>query len=129
MKKKKAKKRKALKSGVSITKDILSFYSKLADFKKEIGQVKENHAEMDARFTDLEIHISLLTRLLTTLCVERFGIRAAALKSLVRRIEKEAVRDSQIMELESIYKLSQEKTKKNPSAHPRVKDDPWDRIS
>lgn len=128
MKKKRIPKNKA-KNPTGNLKDILSLYSKLADLKKDMNHVKDTSEGMDARLTDLEIHINLLTRLLTTLCVEKFGIRVGALKSLVRRIEKEAVRDSQIMELESLYNLSQGNLKKPSPESSKTKDDPWDKIS
>jgi hypothetical protein len=110
MKKKSRSKKKnpAGKKAAHSLKEVLSFYVKLAN---------------------LEVHMNLLARLLTTLCIEKFGIRAGALKRLVRRIESEAVRDSQILELESLYKRSGEASKKAPTASSKPKDDPWDQIS
>ena len=110
-------------------KEVLSLYAKIADLKKEMGKVAESGERVDDRLTDIEVHVNLLARLLTTLCIENLGIRTAALKRLVRRIEKEAVRDSQIMELESLYKLSHGNPKKTPSANAKPKDDPWEQIS
>ena len=110
-------------------KEVLSLYVKLADLKKEVGKVAEGGERSDDRLTDIEIHVNILARLLTTLCIEKFGIRIGALRRLVRRVEKEAVRDSQIMELESLYKLSHGNLKKAPSANAKPKDDPWDQIS
>ncbi len=77
----------------------------------------------------MEVHVNILARLLTTLCIEKLGIRLGALRRLVRRVEREAVRDSQIMELESLYKLSHGNLKKTPSASTKPKDDPWEQIS
>lgn len=128
MKKRKLKKASAKKT-TGVLKDVFSLYSKLVELKKEINHIANFRTEADNRITDLEIHINLLTRLLTTLCVEKFGIRAAVLKNLVRRIEKEAVRDSQIMELESLYNLPQANPKKTSSETSKTKDDPWDKIS
>ena len=110
-------------------KEVLSLYAKLADLKKEMGKVEEGGERADDRLTSLEIHVNILARLLTTLCIEKLGIRIGALKRLVRRVEKEAVRDSQIMELESLYKLSHGNFKKSPSANAKPKGDPWDQIS
>lgn len=109
--------------------EVLSFYAKLADLKMEVGKAAESGEQAEGRLTDLEVHVNLLARLLTTLCIEKLGIRVGALKSLVRRIEKEAVRDSQIMELESLYKLSNGHSKKAPSTPAKTKGDPWDQIS
>lgn len=110
-------------------KEVLSLYAKLADLKKEMGKVEEGGERADDRLTGLEVHVNILARLLTTLCIEKLGIRIGALKRLVRRVEKEAVRDSQIMELESLYKLSHGNPKKTPSANAKPKDDPWEQIS
>ena len=110
-------------------KEVLSLYAKLADLKKEMGKVEEGGERADDRLTSLEVHVNILARLLTTLCIEKLGIRIGALRRLVRRVEKEAVRDSQIMELESLYKLSHGNSKKTPSPNARPKDDPWEQIS
>ncbi len=116
------------KAEVSL-KEILSLSAKLADLRKDMTKAAELGGLTEERLTDLEVHMNLLARLLTTLCIEKLGIRVGALKRLVRRIEKEAVRDSQIMELESLYKLSEGIAKKMPQAHIKPKGDPWDQIS
>ena len=116
------------KSGGSLN-EVLSLYAKLGDLKKEMAQAAEVGEREDDRLTDLEVHVNLLARLLTTLCIEKMGIRVGALRSLVRRVEKEALRDSQIMELESLYNLSHGHPRKTPSAPAKAKDDPWDQIS
>lgn len=129
-KRKRSKKESAArKKAGGALKDALSLYAKLADLKKEMAKTTEAGAETGGRLTDLEIHVNLLARLLTTLCIEKMGIRVGALQRLIKRIEKEAVRDSQIMELESLYKLSHGHLKKAPSAPPKPKEDPWDQIS
>ena len=110
-------------------KDVLSLYAKLADLKKEMAKAKEGGERSEDRLADLEIHVNLLARLLTTLCLEKLGIRAESLKRLVRRVEKEALRDSQIMELESLYKLSNGNPRKAPPARSKTRDDPWEQIS
>ena len=110
-------------------KEVLSLYAKLEDLKKEMGKVAEGGERADDRLTDMEIHVNILARLLTTLCIEKLGIHIGALKRLVRRVEKEAMRDSQIMELESLYKLSHGNLKKTPSANAKPKGDPWEQIS
>ena len=109
--------------------EVLSLYSKLADLKKEMTKVAEGGERAEDRLTDMEIHVNILARLLTTLCIEKLGLRMGALKRLVRRVEEEAARDSQIMELESLYKLSHGNSKKPSSTSAKPKDDPWDQIS
>jgi nucleotidyltransferase/DNA polymerase involved in DNA repair len=130
-----AKKKKPKKSGHARAKkesslqEILSLSAKLADLQKDMTKAAQVGGAAEERLADLEVHVNLLARLLTTLCIEKLGIRVGALKRLVRRIEKEAVRDSQIMELESLYKLSGGNAKRTPSPHVRPKGDPWDQIS
>ncbi len=129
-KRKRSKKQKpAGKSAGQSFKEVLFLYAKLADLKKEIGKAAEGAERADDRLTDIEIHVNILARLLTVLCIEKLGIRIGALRRLICRVETEAVRDSQIMELESLYKLSHGNSKKIPSANARPKDDPWEQIS
>ena len=123
------KSRSAGKKGTGAFKEVLSLYAKLADLKKEVGKAAEGGERADDRLTSMEVHVNILARLLTTLCIEKLGIRLGALRRLVRRVEREAVRDSQIMELESLYKLSHGNSKKTPSASIKPKDDPWEQIS
>lgn len=99
----------------------------------EIQQMKSQLADMadfaertEERLQDIEIHVNLLTRLLTTLCIEKFGMRIGVLKRLIKRIEREAIRDSQIMQLENLYQLPPKK-KNNPRS--ASKSDPWEEIS
>ncbi len=126
-KRKRSKKIKPARKRASGTfKEVLSLYAKLTDLKNEMSKGVEL---ADDRLTGLEVHVNILARLLTTLCIEKFGIRIGVLKRLVRRVEKEAVRDSQIMELESLYKLSHGTSKKTPSASTKPKGDPWEQIS
>lgn len=120
---------RAGKKSAGTLKEALSLYTKLEGLKKEVGKAAETGEQAAGRLTDLEIHVNLLARLLTTLCIEKLGIRVGALKRLVQRIEKEAVRDSQIMELESLYHLSHGNSKKARSAPAKAKDDPWEQIS
>ena len=128
-KKRSRKSRSGSKRAGGAFKEVLSLYAKLADLKREMGKVTESGERADDRLTDIEIHVNILARLLTTLCIEKLGIRIGALRRLVRRVEKEAVRDSQIMELESLYKLSHGNSKKTPSAPAKAEGDPWEQIS
>ena len=128
-KKRSRKSRSGSKRAGGAFKEVLSLYAKLEDLKKEMGKVAEGGERADDRLTNIEVHVNILARLLTTLCLEKLGIRIGALKRLVRRVEKEAMRDSQIMELESLYKLSHGSSKKTPSAVLKPKDDPWEQIS
>lgn len=129
-KKKRSRKSRSVSKGTGgVLKEVLSLYAKIADLKKEMNKRAEGGERSEDRLTNIEVHVNLLARLLTTLCIEKLGIRVGALRRLVRRVEKEAVRDSQIMELESLYKLSHGNLKKTPSANTKPKDDPWEQIS
>lgn len=108
--------------------DSLSLHADYSHFKKNIERLWEFAHRSEERLQDIEIHMNLLTRLLTTLCVEKFGMRIGVLKRLIKRVEKEAIRDSQILHLESLYKLPHHPEKKNSSASPK-KEDPWEEIS
>ncbi len=104
--------------------------SEFAYLRKHVEKLWEYTEKSEERLQDIEIHLNLLTRLLTTLCIEKFGMRIGVLKRLIKRIEKEAIRDSQILHLESLYKLSPQSEKKGqgPPTSPS-KNDPWEEIS
>ncbi len=128
--KKPHKKRKHGKLGErSSFRELLALYTQLADLKRESEELNHAGKRTEERLADIEVHLNLLARLLTTLCIEKMGFRAGALRQLVLRIEKEALRDSQIMELESLYKLSGEIPKKAKHDPAKSKKDPWDQIS
>lgn len=126
--KKRSKKQQKQKQSVS-HEDSLSLYSELHQLKKQIEEMSLNMEQYADRIEDAEIHINLLTRLLTTLCVEKFGMRVGVLKRLLQRIEKEAIRDSQISHLESLYNLPHQGEKKPATGQKPNKKDPWDDIS
>lgn len=112
---------------------ILSVHPEFSEVKKQIEKLMGQVESAEERLQDLEIHLNLLTRLLTTLCIEKFGMRIGVLKRIIKRIEKEAIRDSQILHLESLYQLpstfSNVPDKKNRKSSSNSKDDPWDEIS
>src|SRR3990167_6735163 len=103
----------AKKKRVSTSVDILGLHKAMDSMRAERDKALERLSESEQRIEDIEIHLNLLTRLLTTLCIEKFGMRVGVLKRYIKRAEKEAIRDSQIVHLESIYKLPHP-TEKNP---------------
>ena len=117
------------KRGEGALREVLSLYAKIAELKKDVSKATGIGTRTEERLMDLEMHVNLLARLLTTLCIEKLGMRLGVLRNMVRRIEKEALRDSQIMELEFLYKLPHGSPKKAPSAPAKSKDDPWEQIS
>ena len=125
-----AKKKKKVSPAAVFSGDTsLALHNQLENLKKQAEQFTEAMQKMDERVQDCEIHLNLLTRLLTVLCVEKFGMRIGVLKRLIKRIEKEAIRDSQIMHLESLYKMPPPSEKKGPSSLPPSGKDPWEDIS
>ncbi len=127
----KSQKKKLLSKKTAVQEDTLPLYSHLSQFRKDMEQIRELLNKMDERTSDLEIHVNLLTRLLTTLCIEKLGMRVGVLKRLLKRIENEAVRDSQILHLESLYNLPSQTPDKKPSASPKTppEKDRWEDIS
>lgn len=126
-KRKNGRKRKSLVFNSSDS--VLAYHTELSHLKKTVQHLQESLEKTNERQQDLEIHVNLLTRLLTTLCIEKFGMRIGVLKRLIKRIEKEAIRDSQILHLEEIYKLPPHSDKKGPAPQPPSKNDPWEEIS
>ncbi len=137
-KKKAARKKtpqKKKRDGSAIVDSALSLHDDVLALKKDVKKLTTDHKELQERVQDIEIHLNLLTRLLTTLCIEKFGMRVGVLKRIIKRIEKEAIRDSQILHLESLYNRSpqdggddeDDDTDEDPPAP--GKDDPWEDIS
>lgn len=122
------KRKKIKKASNTLSGDAYSLYSDISNMKQDIEKLDEKLEKLTDRVEDIEIHVNLLTRLLTTLCIEKFGMRIGVLKRLIRRIEKEAIRDSQIHHLESLYKLPHA-GKRGPSSSSPSKNDPWEEIS
>ena len=127
-KKYKAKRRKSGSSSNEMT-NSLTIHGEISNFKGQVSKIWEAIEKSEERLQDIEIHLNLLTRLLTTLCIEKFGMRIGVLKRLIKRIEKEAIRDSQILHLESLYKLPHQPEKKGQSPSAPSKNDPWEDIS
>ena len=122
-----AKKRKNLVFNSSDS--VFAYHNEVLNLKKTVQGLQDSLDKTGEKLQDLEIHVNLLTRLLTTLCIEKFGMRIGVLKRMIKRIEKEAIRDSQILHLEELYKLPPHSDKKGPTPQPPSKNDPWDEIS
>ncbi len=107
----------------------VALYTQQHSLKRQMEEIFKHVQQLQERLEDSEIHINLLTRLITTLCVEKMGMRVGVLKRLLKRIEKEAIRDSQILHLESLYNLPHQTSKKNNQTVQPPRRDPWDDIS
>ena len=86
---------------------------KLEDIRKRLETLEKINGESEVRIGDLEVQVNLLTRLLTTICLEQLGLRLSQFRRLIRRMEKEAEEDSEISHLESLFSLEP----KNPTHH------------
>lgn len=80
--------------------------------KKHLDKLWEHAQDASERLQDIEVHVNLLTRLVTALCVEKLGMRIGVLKRLIKKIEKEVIQETQIHHLESLYKLPHAASKK-----------------
>lgn len=130
MSKKSVKPRQLKKKSTS--ENPLPVYTEIAKLKKVILDLGKDKETLETRTQELEIHMSLMIRLLTTLCIEKFGMRVGVLKRLIKQAEEEAIRDSQIIQLENWFQMSPRSKKdkpQNPPAPPETPGDPWENIS
>ena len=127
MKRRRSQRRKRAARVIPAVTDV-SIHSDVFQVKKQVEKILSDIEQLEDRMQDIEIHVNLLTRLFTTVCVEKFGMRVGVLKRLIKRIEKEAIRDSQILHLESLYKLPPRPDKKNQPGSAQ-KNEPWEDIS
>lgn len=95
--------------------DVVGRAADLDYIRKHLDKLWEQAQEASERLQDIEVHVNLLTRLFTALCIEKLGMRIGVLKRMIKKIEKEVIRDSQIYHLESLYQLST-----NPSKKPHL---------
>ena len=128
--------KKSVKSKVSrknsSSDNPLPVYTEIAKLKKVILDLGKDKESLETRTQELEIHMSLMIRLLTTLCIEKFGMRVGVLKRLIKQAEEEAIRDSQIIQLENWFQMSPRPKKEkpqNPPQSPETPGDNWENIS
>ena len=79
--------------------------------KQHLKKLWDAHNQQEERINDSEIQVNLLTRLMTTICLERLGIRLSEFRKLIRRTEKELADDSEIAQLEGLFALDTKNTK------------------
>lgn len=134
MKKKKSNKRFSADKKIAGSKkqagSPLAVLNQLQFLKKHLDKLRSQNDQLHERVQDTEIHIALLIRFLTIICIEKLGMRIGVLKRLLKKIEKDAIRESQINHLESLYQIAEPPPKKPPppsSASPEK--DPWDDVS
>ena len=88
-----------------ISQESKLHHESLDYIRKHLDKLWEFTTEDRQRLQDLEIHMNLLTRLFTALCLEVIGLRQKDLKKLIKRAESEAVAESQVMHLEQLFRL------------------------
>lgn len=103
-------------------------HSEVDYLKKHLDKLWEHSQDASERLQDIEVHLNLLTRLFTALCVEKLGMRVGVLKRLIKKIEKEVIRDTQIHHLESLYNLHPSASLK-PHSRKGESEDRWEDIS
>ncbi|OGW81147.1 MAG: hypothetical protein A3G33_10030 [Omnitrophica bacterium RIFCSPLOWO2_12_FULL_44_17] len=121
-------KRKPMKKKDQSLSDIQSEFSQIRhDIKQKLNYINthldklwENAAIANERLQDLEVYINLLGRLITTLSVEKMGINLKHLKTLLQRIEKEVIADSQIQDLEEMFHIGERKLTSEKPEDPAV---------
>ena len=84
---------------------------------KHLDKLWEHVATTNERLQDLEIYANIISRLITTICIEKLGIKLGVLKRLLRRIEKETIADSQINYLEELYRMEGKRRPDSSSSH------------
>jgi len=90
-------------------KELKAFQDDLGYHRKHLDKLWEQATEARERLQDLEIQVNLVTRLLTTVCLEVLKIPPRAFRGMIRQIEKEAERDSQVVHLEELFRLESKK--------------------
>jgi len=90
-------------------KEISSLRGDLDYFQKHIDKLWENSAETKERLQDLEIQTNLITRLIAALCMEVMKIPSKTFRGIVRQVEQDAERDSQVVHLEELFRMESKK--------------------
>lgn len=106
------KKKKTSSSSISAEQEVRELRRELRLMQQDIGYMKKHvdklwelSTDSSKRLQDAEVQINLLSRLVVTLAIEKMNMRLSVLRRMIRRIEKDAITDSQIQQLESLYKL------------------------
>lgn len=81
---------------------------------KHLDKLWEHVATTNERLQDLEIYMNILSRLITTLCIEKMGMKLTSLKQILKRIQDDAIADSQVSYLEDLYRLDNPKEDGDP---------------
>ena len=77
--------------------------------KKHVDKLWEFATEASERIYDLEVHADLMQRLIVALAMEKIGTDLNELRRLIRQAEKEAIADSEVFQLEELFKMPAKK--------------------
>lgn len=86
-------------------------------YKKHFDKLWEHVSVSNDRLQHLEVQANLATRFLVVLCLEKLKMPLGALRKLIRRVEREALEDSQIDYLEQLFRM-ETKEPPHPPRHP-----------
>ena len=81
--------------------------------KKHIDKLWEFTTTAESRLQDLEVHVNVLTRLLTSICIDYLGIPIRKLRRLIKQVEKDTIADTQIVHLEKLFRLEPKPKRSN----------------
>jgi phage shock protein A len=72
---------------------------------KHLDKLWEHVSVTNVRLAAMEAQLNMLSRLVTTLCIEKMGIKLKSFRRLIQRLEKEAIADSEIRDLQDLYEM------------------------
>lgn len=99
-------------------KDFQFIEQDLTYIRKHLDKLWEYATEAKDRLQDLEIQVNLITRLLTTLSLDVLKVKPKALRRMIKKVEEEAIADSQVMHLEELFRLESDEKKSGEEKKP-----------
>ncbi|GEM_PF-3527790 len=81
--------------------------------RKHLDKLWEFANDANGRIHDLEVHADLMQRLVVALALEKIGTDLHELRRLIRQAEKEAIADSEVFQLEELFKMPPRKPSHN----------------
>ena len=81
--------------------------------RKHLDKLWEFANDANGRIHDLEVHADLMQRLVVALALEKIGTDLHELRRLIRQAEKEAIADSEVFQLEELFKMPPTKPSHN----------------
>ncbi len=111
--------RKILDLRSEYLKENREIRNRLDYMSKHLDKLWEQVTQANERLQELEIYMNIVSRLLTTVCIDKIGIKMGNLKLMLKKIQDEAIADSQVSYLEELYRLDESKgERENKRSHP-----------